>query len=107
MKKKVYVVINCRVNQKTKESFTDIIHIFNDLDLAEEAANEYVKDSILDSLRNPHEGYAWIEAQSDSFGKYYKREELLEGRCYLGFAIDDNIVETYDIRIEEHELKED
>lgn len=105
--KKVYLVINHCDKNSINETYTDIVHICTDVDLAVEYANSFVNDFIHDSLRQEHKGYVWIEACKRSAGKYYSKEELFEGRCYLGFAVDDNIIESYDIKIEEHDLKED
>lgn len=101
---KVYLVINHCDKNSINESYTDIVHICNDPDLAVEYANDYVNDFIHDSLRQEHNGYVWIERPE---GKYYTKNELFQGVCYLGFAVDDNIIESYDIKIEEHEVKED
>ena len=106
--KKVYLVVNIRTDYTAKETYTDIVHVCADEDLAVEKSNEYVNDIIHEALRGSHDEYVWVEAQKDSVtGKYYSKDELLRGRCYLGLALDDRIVKTYTIRIEEHELKED
>lgn len=104
---KVYLVINRRDYDREPETYTDIVHVCNDADLAVEYANEFIKDFIHDALRKDHKGRVWIEAAEKSVGKYYTKDELFEGRCYLGFEINDNIVESYDIKIEEYEVKED
>lgn len=101
---KVYLVINHCDKHPINESYTDIVHICNDSDLAVEYANSFVNDFIHDSLRKEYKGCVWIEKPE---GKYYTKSELFHGVCYLGFAIDDSIVESYDIKIEEYEVKED
>ena len=102
--KKVYVLI--LEHETGNEKFTDIIHICNDEDLAVEYANDYVNDAIHDSLREEHEGFVWVERQE---GKYYNKEELYRGCCFLAYGSHetDSIIESYSITMEEHELKED
>lgn len=102
--KKVYVlVLEHEVGGKT---FTDIVHICTDEDLAVEYANSYVNDAIHDSLHEEHEGFVWVERQE---GKYYNKEELYRGCCFLAYGDHktDSIIESYSITMEEHDLKED
>lgn len=108
---KVYLVIteHEKFNERN-ERFTDIVHICNDIDLAVEYANSYVNDAIHDSLREEHKGFVWVERQEQSVGKYYSKDELLNGdNCYLAYGDHDtdSIIESYSIKIEEHEVKED
>lgn len=107
--KKVYLVITEHEYFKNNAKYTDIVHICIDEDLAVEYANEYIKDAIHDSLHEEHEGFVWVEGQEKSVGKYYNKEELYRGCCYLAYGSHetDSIIESYSIIIEEHELKED
>lgn len=101
--KKVYLVIREHELTGTKEKYTDIIHICNDVDLAVEYANTYIQDSIKDLLAAPHKYPVW------TMSKYFEKEYLISGRgcCYISFEDNDSIVEMYSLKIEEHELKED
>lgn len=109
---KVYVLV---LEHETRsvdnnEKFTDIIHICNDEDLAVEYANDYVNDAIHDSLREEHKGFVWVERQECyGKGKYYNKEELYSGCCFLAYGNHDtdSIIESYSITMEEHDLKED
>ena len=102
--KKVYVLIS--EHEIGDKKFTDIVHICMDEDLAVEYANSYVNDAIHDSLREEHKGFVWVERQE---GKYYSKEELYRGCCYLAYGDHDtdSIIESYSITMEEHDLKED
>lgn len=102
--KKVYVLV--LEHETGNEKFTDILHICNDEDLAVEYANSYVNDAIHDSLREDHKGFVWIERQA---GKYYNKEELYRGCCFLAYGDHDtdSIIESYSITMEECEVKED
>lgn len=102
--KKVYVLVLEHITGY--EKFTDILHICNDEDLAVEYANSYVNDAIHDSLREEHKGFVWIERQG---GKYYNKEELYRGCCFLAYGDHetDTIIESYSITMEECELRED
>ena len=102
--KKVYVLVLEHEIERIK--FTDILHICTDEDLAVEYANSYVNDAIHDSLREEHRGFVWVERQE---GKYYNKEELYRGCCFLAYGDHDtdSIIESYSITMEEHDLKED
>jgi hypothetical protein len=102
--KKVYVLFV--EHEIGHEKFTDILQICNDEDLAVEYANSFVNDSIHDSLREEHDGFVWVERQE---GKYYNKEELYRGCCYLAYGDHktDSIIESYSITMEECEVKED
>ena len=101
---KVYVLI--LEHETGDEKFTDILHICNDEDLAVEYANSYVNNAIHDSLREEHNGFVWVERQE---GKYYNKEELYRGCCFLAYGchVTDSIIESYSITMEAHDLKED
>lgn len=102
--KKVYVLV--LEHEIRDKKFTDIVHICTDEDLAVEYANSYVNDAIHDSLREEHKGFVWVERQE---GKYYSKEELYRGCCFLAYGDHntDSIIESYSITMEEHDLKED
>lgn len=102
--KKVYVLV--LEHEIRDKKFTDIVHICTDEDLAVEYANSYVNDAIHDSLREEHKGFVWVERQE---GKYYSKEELYRGCCFLAYGDHntDSIIESYSITIEEQDLKED
>ena len=107
--KKVYLVMGIMEDYVNNEKYTDIIHICIDEDLAVEKANEYISGAIRDSLHEEHNGFVWVERQEQSVGKYYSKDELYRGGCYLAYGSHetDSIIESYSIKIEEHELKED
>jgi len=103
--KKVYVLV-LEHGKTGDEKFTDILHICNDEDLAVEYANSYVNDAIHDSLCEEHDGFVWVKRPE---GKYYSKEELYRGCCFLAYGDHekDSIIEFYNITMEEHDLKED
>ncbi|MBP5597860.1 MAG: hypothetical protein J6Y02_21005 [Pseudobutyrivibrio sp.] len=107
--KKVYLVIEEREYPGSTTKYTNIVHICTDEDLAVEYANSYINDVIHDSLREEHTGFVWVERQEQSVGKYYSKDELYRGGCYLAYGSHetDSIIESYSIKIEEHEVKED
>lgn len=102
--KKVYVLV--LEHEIRDKKFTDIVHICTDEDLAVEYANSFVNDSIHMSLCEEHTGFVWVERNE---GKYYNKEELYRGCCYLAYGDHDtdSIIESYSITMEEHDLKED
>lgn len=102
--KKVYVLV--LEHETGNKKFTDIIHICTDEDLAVEYANSYVTDAIHDFLHEEHQGFVWVEKLE---GRYYSKEELYRGCCYLAYGSHktDSIIESYSIIMEEHDLKED
>ena len=102
--KKVYVLV--LEHEIGHEKFIDILHICNDEDLAVEYANSYVNGAIHDSLREEHKGFVWVERQE---GKYYSKDELYRGCCFLAYGDHntDSIIESYSITMEECELRED
>ena len=107
--KKVYLVVEEREYHSSNTKYTSIVHVCTNEDLAVEKANEYITDAIHGSLREPHNGFIWVERQANCVGKYYSKEELYRGGCYLAYGSHstDSIIESYSIKIEEHELKED
>ena len=108
---KVYLVLREHLAQgKTGwsdgERYTDIIHICKDADIAVEKANEYIIDFISDIMSQPTNN----RPVYCDMGKYYTKEDLMsqKGSCFISFENNEKmIVEVYNIKIEEHEVKED
>lgn len=107
--KKVYLVIEESEYPGSTTKYTSIVHVCTDEDLAVEYANSYINNAIRHSLREDHKGFVWVERQEQSVGKYYSKDELYRGGCYLAYGDHetDTIIEEHSIKIEKHELKED
>ena len=89
-------------------TFTDVVHVCQDADLAVKYANNYISDTTKDAK----EENLWFGRKS------FTKKELFGGFwcCYLAtveydinkdIEIVDRIGETYSIKIKEYEVRED
>ena len=60
---KVYLVFAIYEDKKNSESYTRVVHVCKDKDLAVEYANKYVNDDIHDFLKEKHNGIILDEVE--------------------------------------------
>jgi hypothetical protein len=108
---KVYVVIQEYLDEYG-DTYTDIIHVCDSLDLAVEKSNEFIQDAIRDYMEDCNDGFDFSNK-----GRYFSKDELFDenglGVEYLtsdqhpALRTGELIKEYYSLRIEEYEVKGD
>ena len=102
---KVYLVIQEYLDEYG-DTYTDIIHVCDNLDLAVEKSNEFIQDAIRDYMEDCNDRFDFSNK-----GRYFSKDELFNdaGVEYLTSSVhqEEYIKEYHNLRIEEHEVRED